>query len=129
METAAAERIADALRGGAGILTADGVQTLDLAGQPAASGARGRLFRSAGGAFLAATGLPPLPPGRVYQLWLIPDATPISAGVLSVDADGRAMATVTLPEGVTEPVPAALTLEPAGGVESPAGDVYLLGRP
>ncbi len=129
LETAAAERIADALRGGAGILTADGVQTLDLAGQPAASDARGRLFRSAGGAFLAATGLPPLPPGRIYQLWLIPAATPMSAGVLSVDADGRAMATVTLPEGVTEPVPAALTLEPAGGVESPGGDVYLLGRP
>lgn len=129
LETAAAERIADALRGGAGILTADDVQTLDLAGQPAASDARGRLFRSAGGAFLAATGLPPAPPGRVYQLWLIPAATPMSAGVLSVGADGRAMATVTLPQGVTGPVPAALTLEPAGGVESPGGDVYLLGRP
>ena len=130
LETAAAQRIADGLRGGAGVLTADGVLTLDLAGQPAAPDARGRLFWSgSGGALLAATGLPQLPPGRVYQVWLIPDATPISAGLLSVDAEGRAMATVTRPEGVAEAIPAALTLEPAGGVESPGGDVYLLGRP
>ncbi len=130
LETEAAQRIADELRGGAGVLTADGVRTLDLAGQPAAPEARGRLFRSAGGgAFFAAAGLPPLPPGRVYQLWLIPDAAPIAAALLSVDAEGRAMAAVTLPERVTEDVPAALTQESAGGVERPAGNVYLLGRP
>ena len=130
LETEAAQRIADELRGAAGVLTAGGVRTLDLAGQPAAPEARGRLFRSAGGgAFFAAAGLPPLPPGRVYQLWLIPDAAPIAAALLSVDAEGRALAAVTLPERVTEDVPAALTQESAGGVERPAGNVYLLGRP
>ena len=106
------------------------MQTLELGGQPSAPEARGRLFWSAtGGALLATTGLPPLPPGRIYQLWLIPEATPISAALLSVDAAGRAMATVTPPEGVTERVPAAVTLEPAGGAASPGGEVYLLGRP
>ena len=130
LETSAARRAADELRGGTGILTADDVQTLELAGQPAAPDARGRLFWSAGeGGLLAAIGLPPVPPGRVYQLWLIPDTTPIGAALLSADAQGRAMAVVTLPEGATERVPAALTLEPAGGVASPSGDVYLLGRP
>ena len=130
LETAAARRIAGALQEGAGVLTADDVQTLELAGQPSAPDARGRLFWTASeGALLAATGLPPLPPGRIYQLWLIPEATPISAALLSVDAEGRAMATVTPSEGVTERVPAAVTLEPAGGAESPGGEVYLLGRP
>ena len=130
LETAAARRAADEVRGGTGTLTANDVQTLDLAGQPAAPDARGRLFWSAGeGGLLAAIGLPPVPPGRVYQLWLIPDATPIGAALLSADAEGRAMAVFTLPEGVTERVPAALTLEPAGGAASPSGDVYLLGRP
>ena len=130
LETEAAQRIADALRGGAGVLAADDVRILDLAGQPAAPRARGRLFRQpGGGAFFAAVGLPPLPPGRVYQLWLIPDATPVSAALLRVDADGRALAAVTLPASVTESVPAALTQESAGGVERPAGNVYLLGRP
>ena len=130
LETAAAQRIADELRGGARVLTAADVQTLDLGGQPAAPVARGRLFWSASaGALLTATGLPPTPPGRVYQLWLIPDTTPVSAGLLSVDAQGSVMATVTPPEGVTERVPAAITLEPAGGTQVPGGEVYLLGQP
>lgn len=130
LETEAAQRIVDELRGGAGVLTAGDVRTLDLAGQPAAPEARGRLFRGAGGgAFFAAAGLPPLPPGRVYQLWFIPEATPIAAALLRVDAEGRALAAVTLPANVTENVPAALTQESAGGVERPAGNVYLLGRP
>lgn len=130
LETAAALRIADALRDGARVLTATDVRTLDLTGQPAAPDARGRLFWSAGeGGLLTATGLPPAPPGLVYQLWLIPDTTPVRAALLQVDAEGRAMAAATTPDGVTEPVPAAVTLEPAGGATTPGGDVYLLGRP
>ena len=39
LETEAAQRIADELRGGAGVLTAGDVRTLDLAGQPAAPSA------------------------------------------------------------------------------------------
>ena len=130
LETASALRIADALRDGARVLTATDVRTLDLTGQPAAPDARGRLFWSAGeGGLLTATGLPPVPPGLVYQLWLIPDTTPVRAALLQVDAEGRAMAVATTPDGVTEPVPAAVTLEPAGGATTPGGDVYLLGRP
>lgn len=130
LETAAAQRVADGLRGGARVLTATDVQPLDLDGQPVAPDARGRLFWSASeGGLLTATGLPPVPPGRVYQLWLIPDASPQSAAVLSADAEGRVMAVVTPPEGVTGPVPAAVTLEPTGGATTPGGDVYLLGRP
>jgi len=130
LETAAARRIADELRGGARVLAAADVQTLDLAGQPAAPDARGRLFWSPteGGVFTV-TGLPPAPPGRVYQLWLIPGTSPTSAAVLDTDPEGRAMAAVTPPDGMTELVPAAVSLEPAGGATTPGGDVYLLGRP
>ena len=130
LETASALRTADALRDGARVLTATDVRTLDLTGQPAAPDARGRLFWSAGeGGLLTATGLPPAPPGLVYQLWLIPDTTPVRAALLQVDAEGRAMAAATTPDGVTEAFPAAVTLEPAGGAATPGGDVYLLGRP
>ena len=130
LETTAAQRIVDELRGGTRILAAADVQTLDLAGQPVAPAARGRLFWSASeGGVLTVTGLPPVPPGRVYQLWLIPDTSPVSAALLSADAEGRVMAAVTAPDGVTEPVPAAVTLEPTGGSAEPGGDVYLLGRP
>ena len=130
LETAAARQVADQLRGGARVLAAADVRTIDLDGQPAASVARGRLYWSASaGSLFTATGLPPVPAGRVYQLWLIPDTTPLSAALLSVDAQGSVMAAATLPEGVTEPAPAAVTLEPAGGSTTPSGDVYLLGRP
>ena len=130
LETAAAQRTVDDLRGGTRILAAADVQTLDLADQPVAPAARGRLFWSASeGGLLTVTGLPPVPPGRVYQLWLIPGTSPVSAALLSADAEGRVMAAVTPPDGVTEPVPAAVTLEPTGGSAEPGGDVYLLGRP
>lgn len=130
LETAAAQRVADEFLAGTLVLTADDVQTLDLSGQPTAPDARGRLYWSASeGGLLSATGLPPVPPGRVYQLWLIPDTSPTNAALLATDAEGRVLATFTLPEGVTEPVPAAVTLEPAGGSSTPGGDVYLLGRP
>ena len=130
METAAAQQVAGNLREAARVLTAADVQPLDLAGQPAAPDARGRLFLSASdGALFTATGLPPVPPGRVYQLWLIPDTTPMNAALLAADAEGRVMVAVTPPDGVTEPLPVAVTLEPAGGVTTPGGDVYLLGRP
>ena len=130
LETAAARRIADELRGSARVLAATDVQTLDLAGQPAAAEARGRLYWSPGeGGVVTVTGLPEVPPGRVYQLWLIPDTTPTSAALLEIDPEGRAMAVVTPPEGMTALVPAAVTLEPSGGTASPGGDVYLLGRP
>ena len=46
-----------------------------------------------------------------------------------MDEAGGIAAVVTLPEGVTEPVPMAVTVEPSGGVEMPTGPVYLLGRP
>ena len=130
LETAAAQRTSDELRAGADVLTAADVQPLDLEGQPPAPDARGRLYWSASqGSVFTTTGLPPAPPGRVYQLWLIPEATPLRAALLSVDAEGRALATVTPPEDVNEPVPLAVTLEPAGGSATPTGDVYLLGQP
>ena len=130
LETAAARRIADELREGARVLTAPDVQTLALESQPAAPDARGLLFWSASeGGLLTLAGLPPAPPGRAYHLWLVPDATPVSVAALSADAAGSVIVPVTAPEGMTEPVPAALTLEPAGGGTTPSGDVYLLGRP
>ena len=130
LETVAAQQVADGLREGARVLTAADVQPLDLDGQPVAPGARGRLFWSASeGGLLTATGLPPAPPGRVYRVWLIRDATPVNVAGLTADAAGSVIAPVAVPEGMTEPVPAAVTLEPAGDVTTPSGDVYLLGRP
>ncbi|MGH7724272.1 MAG: anti-sigma factor domain-containing protein [Candidatus Eiseniibacteriota bacterium] len=74
-----------------------------------------------------AYGLPRPPAGKDYQLWVIEGQTPKSEGVFPVDEQGRA--THVLPE-VPEPQRIgafAVTLEPAGGVSQPTGDMYLLG--
>lgn len=130
IEAAAARQIAAEARDHMAILAAPDVVTLNLEGQPAAPNASGQLHRSpTAGTFFIASGLPPLPPGRVYQLWLIPGGQPLGAALLQVDDAGRVATSVTLPDGAAGPAPAAVTMEPEGGAASPGGEVYLLGRP
>ena len=70
--------------------------------------------------------LPPLPKGKVYQLWVVTRSAPLSAGLLTPDGSGHVMAVADMPPGV-EPVAVAVTIEPEGGVPSPTGAKYLLG--
>lgn len=77
---------------------------------------------------LLARGLPAAPPGHAYELWAIAGAEPVSAGVFSVDAGGRALLRLS-------PLPAdhafdafAVTLEPVPGVPKPTGPMHLLGK-
>ena len=71
--------------------------------------------------------LPPDPEGKDYQLWAIAGGKPVSAGVFSVSAEGSAL--VPLLQFPTQGSVAAfaVTLEPAGGVPQPSGDMVLIG--
>lgn len=112
------------------ILRDPATQVVALGGLPPAPAARARMMwhERAGGLFLA-TGLPAPPPGKAYQLWAIAGSNaPVSAGVLSVDASGMASLTVRPLPGVTAVNAFAVTLEPAGGLPAPSGEMYLLGR-
>ncbi len=86
------------------------------------------LSPSQGTLLMSARGLPPAPPGRVYQLWAIVGSTPISAGTFVPGADGtsRVLAQVNLS---ALPAALAVTLEPEGGVPSPTGPKVMLGTP
>ena len=114
------------------IATDPTVQSLTLAGQPLAPRATGRALwtESSRLAFLA-TGLPALPAGDTYQLWFVmPGANAVGAALLSPEAEeGAATVTLEIPGAVTMPAAMAVTIEPAGGVPVPTGDVYLLGQP
>ena len=82
----------------------------------------------AGGVFVAA-GLPEAPAGKAYQLWAIAgNNAPVSAGVFSVDASGTGSLSVRPLPGVTTVDAFAVTLEPAGGLPAPSGEMYLLGK-
>jgi anti-sigma-K factor RskA len=102
------------------ILAAGDLRRLDLAGTKAAPAAAGRAFWSpAEGLVVAFANLPATDAGRVYQLWVIPPGgSPIDAGLLDLQPDGRALALAR--SGTSQRVgTVAITLEPAGGSPVP----------
>ncbi len=108
------------------VLAARDMARVDLSGQLPAPAAVGRVFWSpTHGLVFAATNLPALPPGRVYQLWVVAD-TPISAGIAEPTSGGE-LSVVSTPNSPTRPKAFALTIEPEGGRPAPTGAMFLLG--
>jgi Anti-sigma-K factor rskA len=70
------------------------------------------------------TGLAPLPPGEVYQLWLIGTAATRSAGLLPAAAAGHSGP--VLASGLTSGDKLGMTVEPAGGTSQPTTTPVLL---
>lgn len=111
------------------VLAAPDLTRVDLAGQPAAPEAVARAFWSrAHGLVLTATRLPDLPRGRTYQVWVLTDGAPISAGLFAPDAEGRATAVFDTPVALPQPKGVAVSVEPEGGVPAPTGDIVLAGN-
>jgi hypothetical protein len=110
------------------LLAAPEAHTATLSGTKVAERARARLTFDAqtGRAMLMAADLPPAPPGKAYQLWFIAEGKPPMPGsVFQPDTRGHAeMHEIIPPEGRTAAV-FAVTLEPAGGVSAPTGEIYL----
>jgi anti-sigma-K factor RskA len=110
------------------VLTAPDMRQVNLAGQPVAPRASGRAFLSrARGLVFTANDLPPLPPGRGYQLWVVTPTAPVSIGMVQVDNTGRAAQAFTTPEFQGPVAAVAVTIEPEAGVPAPTGDKYLVG--
>jgi len=110
----------------AAVLRAADLGRVELAGQTGARDATGRILWSASqGVVFVATNLPPLPPGRVYQLWVVIADKPRSAGVVVPDAAGHL--TVINTEPVAAHPTFALTVEPEGGRPAPTGPMLLVG--
>jgi hypothetical protein len=101
-----------------------------LIGTGAAPEASGRLYVDAEDAWagLAVSGLPALPPGRVYQLWFIrADGQRVSGGTFRVDGRGEAALIMAAPALVEQVVGISVTEEPAGGSVAPTGRALLIG--
>ena len=82
-------------------------------------------------AILQISNLPALPKDRDYQLWVIRDKKPVSAGVFAIEKEKeRFFKIAPLVETDVKHINAfAVTLEPKGGVPQPTGKMYLLGTP
>lgn len=130
--SAAKERVARteaALREELELLRDPTTRMVELRGQAAAPDAIARvLWTEKAGGVLLATGLPPLPPGKVYALWTVAGDVPRAAGVFVPDDGGRATLRVA-PEAPGAPARVlSVTMEPEGGVPAPTGAVVLAPR-
>jgi anti-sigma-K factor RskA len=79
-----------------------------------------------GSIYLSIQKLPPPPPGKQYQMWMIQDGKPVSMGV--IDNNIIAAGTITkMPMTVKNSQAFAISLEKAGGNETPT-EVQVLGK-
>jgi anti-sigma-K factor RskA len=76
-----------------------------------------------------ASNLPPVPPGKAYELWIIPaQGAPMAAGVFKPDEHGNAMMMdQKMPEGV-EAKAFAITVENEEGSDKPTSSIMLVGE-
>ena len=122
-------RVAFEMQSAMAVLAAADLVRVDLQGAPAAPQADGRaLWSRQSGMVFAASNLPPLPAGRIYQVWLVAGGPPVSAGLIAPDESGRSVGIFRTPVDVTGPVTVAVTIEPEGGVPAPTGAFYLTGK-
>jgi anti-sigma-K factor RskA len=111
------------------ILRSPETEVVTLAGLKPSPAARGRVWWNpeAGGIFVA-NALPATPPGKAYQLWAIAAGKPVNAGVFDVDPKGTGGLRVKPLAGVRKVDVFAVTLEPAGGLPQPSGEMYLASK-
>ena len=77
---------------------------------------------------LMASNLAPLPPGKAYELWIIPmEGAPMNAGVFKPDEHGNAvMMDHAMPEGVIAKA-FAVTIEDEAGSDKPTSPILIVG--
>lgn len=111
------------------LITTPGSRVAELSATSEAAGATAKLvYDQSGRAFLIANGLPRAPEGKEYQLWYIVSNKPLPGKSFAPDSSGRGTLQDQVPEAARGSAVFAVTLEPAGGVRSPTGAIYLRGE-
>ena len=100
----------------------DEYKLVALAGTPAHPTARARVLfnKAAHRVYLDVAQLPPLPPGKQYQLWALDKGKPVDAGVLT--AATTAGTGLQQMKDVASAQAFAMTVEPTGGSAGPTLD-------
>ena len=113
----------------AGFLSSPSLQFVRLRATGTGAGAEGHAFVAEGSRVVFyASKLPALPPGRVYQLWLLRGTGPavVSGGVFRASGD-RQLVEFNDPALVRSIRGLAVTDEPEGGSPKPTGAKFLVG--
>jgi anti-sigma-K factor RskA len=108
------------------LITTPGARMAELAGTKEAPGAHAIVaYDKNGEAMLMAKGLPAAPAGKAYQLWFIKGGKPMPGSVFVSDSNGNGRMRDQVPTEAMNDAVFAITLEPASGVQSPTGAIYL----
>jgi anti-sigma-K factor RskA len=109
-------------------VTASSVVTISLKGTDKQPQAEGQLIADPQkeSAVLVIAGLAKLEAGKTYQVWLIKGKTPVSAGLLSVDAQGQAVLILNSHTAIGAFDELGISIEPDGGSPQPTGDIVVL---
>jgi anti-sigma-K factor RskA len=124
--TEAAREVAQAREGSAraqmvsDVLASPDLVRFNIAGGGPGAIAGQLLWSRSRGVVFSALRVPPAPPRMTYQLWLLTDAAPVTAGTFTPDDEGRVTFTTAPPRVPRAVNGAALTLEPAGGSAVPS---------
>jgi anti-sigma-K factor RskA len=104
-------------------------RSLALAGQGEFQRATARAYLEpeSGRLILYAHNLPPVPDGRTYQIWVIVEDEPRSAGLFRSDSSGEAKYDTGRLQDLHGSVSVAVTLESEGGALRPTGPMVLKG--
>ncbi len=96
--------------------------------QPVPEG-KASYMRKTGTLVFTAQHLPPLPPEKTYQLWLIPASgtKPMPCGTFKPDANGNAAMVMPYAEKDAWPKMFAVTIEAEGGSQSPTMPLVMAG--
>ncbi|HEX5707785.1 MAG TPA: anti-sigma factor [Pyrinomonadaceae bacterium] len=112
----------------ADVLAAPGARVVTLAATkdaPQRASARLAFDDASGRAVLVASGLPPAPEGKAYQIWYIASGRPVPGRLFKTDAEGRGTLRDEVPADGRAARTFAVTLEPERGVTAPTGQILL----
>jgi anti-sigma-K factor RskA len=109
------------------LVTEPGARLAELSGTEQAAGATAKIAYSKNGrVLLLASNLPPAPQGKEYQLWFIVGKNPpVPSKSFAPDGAGRGTLRDQVSRQTLDSAVFAITLEPAGGVSAPTGEIYL----
>ena len=105
------------------VLYSAGVRVVTMGPQPAAPTAWGSMVinPTTTDAYLVASGLPPLPKDKTYQLWLLNGEARTNGGTFVVDQRGAGTLVVRAPARLDTYTGCGITVEPYGGSPQPTG--------
>jgi anti-sigma-K factor RskA len=120
-------RQAEAQQAAASVVASATTHTVNLAAPGSQPVGSGRAFVSEGAqTVVIVVQLRPLDPTQTYQTWLVTDAGPQPSDVFSVNAEGIGLITVQVPDQLANFTAIGISLEPAGGSQTPT-EVVLVG--